>query len=254
MAKSLLTDVVVLLVVFIGVPVASGQQGNKPRLPSVLLIGDRVYQQFVLASVRDELKDQATVNLAVWPKDVLPNSTNMLQHLDLLLGISNAAGKEVPQDKRPTWDLIHFNAGFGDLIYCVPNLKSHRTLPHDLGGVVRTDPNQYEKNLVMLVQQLKEKAPNAKLVWGNTTPIRYSRNGYFKPGDEIAYNQIAQKVMIRHRVPINDLHNYAKSIIDMDKPGPRDLDPFYFDNKQLHPPVVDSIVRELGLKPKDRKK
>jgi len=245
----------VLMILFLALlPLtAFAQPQAKPEPPRVLIIGDRVYQQFVFNGTRDEIKGQAKVQLAAWPKEVLPSSTNMIEHLDQLLGLKDGSGNDVPQDKRPRWDLIHFNVGLGDLIYRVPNLKSHRTLPYDQGGVHRTDAKQYEKNLDTLVGLLKQKAPGAKIIWASTTPIRSSRDRYFKVGDEVEYNQIAQRVMSKHRIPINDMHAYARSIINMEKPAPRAMDPFFFDNKPLHHQAVDTIVRELGLKPIDRK-
>lgn len=226
-------------------------QQDKPVLPRVLIIGDTVYQQHVRGAAT-ELKDQAGVQFAKWPQATLPSSTNAIKHLDLLLGLTDAAGKAVPDEKQPSWDLIHLNVGLADLIYCMPNIKSHRVQPHNAGGVIRTNAEQYEKNLETLVRLLKQKAPKAKIVWASTTPIRHSREKLFKPGTEIEYNQIAERVMKTGSVPINDMYGYAKSGMDMDKPAGHGFDPFYFDKKPLHPPVVDMIVRELGLTPISR--
>lgn len=227
------------------------QQATPTPSLRVLIIGDSVYTQNTQGAA-GELKGQASIQYASWPKSVLPSSTNMIEHLDRLLGFKDAAGNNVPDDKRPVWDLIHFNAGLGDLIYCMPNIKSHRAQPHNLGGIIRTAPEQYETNLEKLVSQLKQKAPRAKLIWASTTPIRYSQQNLFKPGDEIKYNQIALQVMKRHGVVINDLHTYVTSLIDMKQPAARDLDPFYFDKQPLHQPVVDTIVRALNLAPIER--
>jgi hypothetical protein len=223
-------------------------QQDQLAFPKVLIIGDAVYSQFARDAV-NELKGQAGVQIASWPSGVLHSSTNMIEHLDLLLGIKNAAGNELPEDKRPSWDLIHLNVGLGDLIHCVPHLQSHRVLPRDLGGVPRTDPMQYEKNLDTIVRLLKQKAPQAKIVWASTTPIRQSRDGLFKPGDEVEYNQIAMREMQKHGIPINDMHGYVRTFLDMDKPAAHGADPFDFDKQPLHPPIVDVIVRELHLKP-----
>lgn len=247
MSKAICNSVLGLLMLFTAAPALAQPDAPQPT-PRVLIIGDSVYTQNTQGAAR-ELKGQASIHYAAWPKSVLPNSTNMIEYLDQLLGFKDATGNDVAEDKRPVWDLIHFNAGLGDLIYCVPGIKSHRTQPYDLGGVIRTDPKQYEQNLDILVSLLKQKAPHAKLVWASTTPIRYSQQNLFKPGDEIAYNQIAQRVMNKHRVPINDMYRYVSSIIDMEKPAPRDLDPFYFDKQPLHPPVVDAIIHSLDLVP-----
>mgnify|MGYP002622782977 CR=1 FL=1 len=221
-------------------------QQDKPALPHVLIIGDAIYRQHA-RGVLTELKEQANIQFANWPKAVLPNSTNAIEHIDLLLGLKDAAGNDVPEDKRPTWDLIHFNVGLGDLIYCVPHLQSHRVLPYTAGGVIRTDTRQYEQNLETLVRLLRQKAPTAKIVWASTTPIRHSRENVFKLGTEIEYNQIAARVMSKHGVPINDLYTYAKSLIDMDKPASHGVDPFFFDRKPLHPPIVEVVRATIGI-------
>lgn len=242
-------NLLMVLLVLACAPVFA-QQG-KPALPRVLILGDSVYAQHTRGAA-DELRGQSIVHIAPWPKAVLPSSTNLIEHLDLLLGIKNAAGKDVPEDKRPRWDLIHFNVGLADLIYCVPEIKSHRVLPFTAGGVLRTDAKQYEKNLHTLVRLIKQKAPKAKIVWASTTPIRHSRENVFKKGDEIMYNQIAEHVMKKHGIPINDMYGYVLSFMDMDKPAGHGFDPFYFDKRPLHPPIVDVIIRELSLKPINR--
>ena len=222
-------------------------QQNKPALPQVLIIGDMVYMQHARGTL-NELKGRASVKIASWPRSVLPSSTNMIEHLDQLLGLKDAAGKDVPEDKRPSWNLIHFNAGLGDLIHCVPNMNSHRVLPYTAGGVIRTDTKQYEMNLDTLVRLIRRKAPNAKIIWASTTPIRHSNTNVFKLGTEIEYNQVAVRVMKKHRVPINDMYNYVKDRIDMTKPAGFGFDPFHFDRQPLHPPIVAVVLKELKLR------
>jgi hypothetical protein len=229
----------VLLILLCG-PVYAQQ--HKPALPSILIIGDNVYQQFARGAA-GELKGFANVHIAKWPEFVLPSSTNAIEHIDLLLGLKDAAGKGVPEEKRPTWNLVHLNVGLGDLIYHVPNLKSHRVLSYDLGGVITTNPAQYEKNVEALIQLIRKKAPKARIVWASTTPIRSSSAKVFKPGSEVEYNQIAGRVMKKYCVPINDMHAYALGVMNMDKPASQD--PFFFDGKPIHPPIVETIAREL---------
>ena len=221
-------------------------QQDKPQLPNVLIIGDSVYQQHA-RGVLSELKSQANVQFANWPKSVLPNSANAVEDIDILLGFKDAAGNDVPADKRSNWDLIHFNVGLGDLVYCVPNIKSHRILSFQYGGVIRTDAKQYEQNLETLVRLLRQKAPDAKIVWASTTPIRHSRENVFKKGTEIEYNQIAEGVMEKHAVPINDMYNYVISFMDMDKPAGHGVDPFFFDRKPINEPIHKTIIQQLGL-------
>ena len=241
---STLRNILVVLLILVCGPMFAQQ--DKPQLPNVLIIGDSVYQQHA-RGVLTELKSQANVQFANWPKLVLPNSANAVEDIDLLLGLKDAAGNDVPADKRPNWDLIHFNVGLGDLIYCVPNIKSHRILSFDYGGVIRTDAKQYEQNLETLVRLLRQKAPGAKIVWASTTPIRHSRENVFKKGTEIEYNHIAERVMKKHGVPINDMYSYVISFMDMDKPAGHGVDPFFFDRKPIHEPIHKYIIQELGL-------
>ena len=241
---STLRNILVVLLILVCGPMFA-QQDERP-LPNVLIIGDSVYQQHA-RGVLTELKNQATVQFANWPKFVLPNSASAVEDIDSLLGLKDVAGNDVPAEKRPSWDLIHFNVGLGDLVYCVPNIKSHRILSFDYGGVIRTDAKQYEQNLETLVRLLRQKASGAKIVWASTTPIRHSRENVFKKGTEIAYNQIAERVMRKHGVPINDMYNYVISFMDMDKPAGHGVDPFFFDRKPIHEPIHKYIIQELGL-------
>jgi len=234
-----------LLMVLLAIAVwpASAQSQPQMKVPAVLVIGDAVYQQGQV--VKQELKANANVAIAAWPAHLLPNSTNAIEQIDLLLGFKDANGKDVPESKQTAWDLIHLNVGLGDLIYRVPNLKSHRSLPYDLGGVITTDAAQYEKNLDTLIQLIRKKSPKARIIWASTTPIRSSNAKFFKPSSEVEYNEIAVGVMKKHGVPINDMHAYAQGVMNMDKPASQD--PFFFDGKPIHPPIVETIARELNV-------
>ena len=229
---------------------ASAQTQPAKKLPAVLVIGDAMYQQAQM--VKQELKTSATVAFATWPAHVLPNSTNAIEQIDVLLGLKDANGKDVLESKQTTWDLIHLNVGLGDLIHRVPNLKSHRSLPYDLGGVITTDAAQYEKNLDTLIQLIRKKVPKAKIIWASTTPIRSSNAKFFKPGSEVEYNEIAARVMKKHGVPINPMHAYVKLIMNMDKPA--NQDPFFFDGKPIHSPIVETIARELKFPSRNQSK
>lgn len=218
---------------------------KEQSLPRVLIIGDSVYNQ-PSRSVGAELKGRVTVVYAAIPKDTVLNSATAIQHLDHLLGRFDRNGKPVPKKSWPTWDVIHINVGLGDLVYRAPDMKSFRLQPIHAGGVVSTKPQQYEKNLDVMITQLK--ATGARVVWASTTPIRYSRSNVFKLGSEVEYNKLAARVMKKHSVPISDMYTYAKSIMNMDKPASHGFDPFNFDKKPIHGQVVEIIARELKIK------
>lgn len=217
-------------------------------LPRVLIVGDSIAGMYS-SQVAKELKDKAKVETAWRPTHLVLNSSSVLEHLDQLLGRIDRNGKPVVQEKWPNWDLIHINVGLGDLVHRVPNLKSIRLLPISSGGVITTQPNQYEKNLDELIRQIKSKAPAAKIVWANTTPIRASRSNVFRLGSEGEYNAIAERVMKKHGVPINDLHTFVKHLINMDKPAGFGADPFHFDKKLIHMPIVRVIEEMFRLPP-----
>ena len=111
-------------------------------LPRVLIIGDAVANMYS-SQVAKDLNGKARVEAAWRPTHLVLNSSSVLEHLDQLLGRVDRNGKPVPQEKWPNWDLIHVNVGLGDLVHCVPNMKSMRLLPISAGGVIATQPEQY---------------------------------------------------------------------------------------------------------------
>ena len=196
-------------------------------LPRVLILGDGVYQE-PARRVASELKGRVEVVYATVQPGQVSTAETALKNLDTLLGTGS-------------WDLIHFNFGLGDLVYRAPAMESFRTMPKAAGGVRTTGGQQYEKNLRELVGRLK--ATGAELIWASTTPIRSSPTGIFDLGSEQQYNAISARVMAEYKIPINDMHAYVTSTIDMERPS--GSDPFTFDNKPLHPPIVRSILQYL---------
>lgn len=234
-----------ILIVLLALSSWSADAQDAP-LPRVLVIGDSVYSQNA-RSLGADLKGKASVVFATWPTDSVANSSTAIEYLDLLLGRMDRNGKPLPKDQWPTWDLIHVNVGLGDLIYCVPDIESFRVLPIHAGGVVATEPKQYEKNLDELMGKLK--ATGAKVIWASTTPIRHSRSNVFEMGSEVTYNAIAAKVMAKHGVATNDMYHFVKHLINMDKPAGHGADPFNFDKKPIHMPIVRVVEKAFGLKP-----
>ena len=200
-------------------------------LPRVLILGDSIYQQPARDAAK-ELKGRVEVVYATMQPGAVRNTTRALKNLDELLGDGH-------------WDVIHFNFGLGDLVYRAPNMKAFRVMARDAGGVRATSADQYEKNLIDIVIKLKE--TGAHLIWASTTPIRHSTSNVFEKGSELEYNAVAAKVMSDHKVPINDMYTYVKSLIDMERPASHGADPFFFDRKPLHPPIVRLISSKLKL-------
>lgn len=219
---------------------------EEPDLPRVLIIGDSTYSSHTrdLAKV---LKGKAEVVYAFWHPHEMVDTKTTLQLIDRHLGRIDRNGNPVDESKWPHWDLIHFNCGLGDLIHRAPGLSSLRVMPIHVGGIRNTSEKHYKENLEAIVQTLKRKVPNATLVWASTTPIRASVTQVFEVGSEIKYNRIAAEVMDNHQVPINDMYFFVKHLIDMDKPAGFGFDPFHFDKKPIHMPIVRIIEKTFAL-------
>ena len=153
-------------------------------LPRVLLIGDSISIGYTIP-VRTKLEGKANVHR---PLTNCGPTSSSLSKIDEWIG-----------DKK--WDVIHFNWGLHDLKYLGPkgeNLAdpkaedSHQQVP----------PEEYEKNLRILVEKLKK--TGAKLIWRNTTPVPPGARGRVV-GDSAKYNEIAAKVMEENDIPTNDL-------------------------------------------------
>lgn len=225
----------VRLLILLIVAGVSGPTADAQELPRVLILGDSVYRQPATEIART-LKDRCEVVLAEVPPGQVFNSGWALENIDTLLGDGD-------------WDLIHVNAGLGDLVCRAPAMKSFRILPHRAGGIRATSPQQYRENITQLISHLK--ATEARLVWATTTPIRSSATGVFEPGAEVEYNMIAADVMKQHGIPVNDMYRSVHDLIDMDRPAAHGQDPFSFDRKSIHEPIIGIIIRTLSLKPLD---
>jgi len=149
---------------------------DDPKLPRVLLIGDSISMGYTVP-VREKLAGKANVHR---PNANCGPTIRGLESLKAWLG----EGK---------WDVIHFNFGLHDV-------------RHMETGKNQVSPEDYEKNLTTLVEQLK--ATGAKLVWCSTTPVPEG-SSLRKPGDEVEYNKIAARVMEKAGIETDDLYHYA---------------------------------------------
>lgn len=214
--------------------VAAAQEKKKPQ---VLFLGDPVHQTIVQAAAK-ELGDQVSVQ---YPKGIqAENSGTALAKLEELLG-------------KNEWDIIYFNFGMGDLCYKDPSSSEFRIMCKNSGGVPVSTPEQYEQQLDSLVQRLK--TTKAKIIWGNTTPMvnihffPSFQHNRFEPNAEQAYNNIAARVMTKHKVPVIDLHSYV-----MAQFKPEDKHPAYSQYAKemekrghpLHAPLVQALRDAAG--------
>jgi acyl-CoA thioesterase-1 len=165
---------------------------DNPNLPRVMIIGDSISVGYT-DGVREELAGKANVYRV--QGNAGPSSSGV-QQVDKW--IASGTGR---------WDVIHFNFGLHDVKLGTGG-KDNRPYPTADGRQVPVD--DYERNLREIVAKLKR--TGATLVWGLTTPIPQGKlNPPRRPGDEITYNEIAQKVMVENGVVINDLHAAALS-------------------------------------------
>lgn len=165
---------------------------DNPTLPRVMIIGDSISVGYT-DGVRAELAGKANVYRV--QGNAGPSSSGV-QHIDEWIASGNGH-----------WDVIHFNFGLHDLKLGTGG-KDNRPYPTADGHQVPSD--EYERNLRQIVAKLKR--TGATLVWCSTTPIPQGKlDPPRRPGDELAYNQIARNVMIENGVTIDDLYAAARS-------------------------------------------
>ncbi|HSB12828.1 MAG TPA: SGNH/GDSL hydrolase family protein [Bryobacteraceae bacterium] len=162
---------------------------DDPRLPRVLLIGDSISIGYTLP-VRKMLEGKANVHRI--PENGGP-TINGVQKIDAWLGDGE-------------WDAIHFNWGLHDIKL-------------DANGVHQVPADSYERNLRELVKRMK--STGARLIWASTTPVPEGRLSPPRhPGDEVAFNAIALRVMKENGVVVDDLYSFAlPRLADIQQPA-----------------------------------
>ncbi|MGJ8656598.1 MAG: SGNH/GDSL hydrolase family protein [Akkermansiaceae bacterium] len=162
-------------------------------LPNVLIIGDSIsigYTKPVIA----ELKGLANVSRI---RENGGDTDRGLTKIDKWLG-------------QKKWDVIHFNWGLWDLCYRHPESKNQGNRDK-VRGMVTNSPEEYGEKLEKLVVRLEK--TGAKLIWASTTFVPEDELGRIV-GDDAKYNAVAEKIMERHGVMINDLHALSLMIKD----------------------------------------
>lgn len=177
---------------------------DDPSLPRVLLIGDSISIGYTVPT-RESLAGKVNVHR---PLENCAHTEKGLEKLDEWLGSKK-------------WDVIHFNWGLHDLKYV--DRKGNRVSPKS-GGKQLHSPERYAKNLEKLVLRLKK--TGAKLIWATTTPVPEGAEGRVK-GDAAKYNAVAEKIMRKHGVAINDLYGLVMPRLQ-DVQKPRNV---HFENK-----------------------
>ena len=145
---------------------------NKTDLPRVLMIGDSITMGY-FGGVENHLRGKAACARLATSKCICDPA--FLPEVELLL-------------KNYSFAVIHFNNGLHGYDY---------------------SNKQYAGAFAGLLRAFKTYAPQAKLVWANSTPTR-------KPSDLKQFNKtnslvnernlLAERIMETHRIPINNLN------------------------------------------------
>ena len=159
-------------------------------------------------AVRHALAGKVNVHRA--PANCGPTSTG-LKKLDVWLGDGH-------------WDLIHFNFGLHER---------------------KTPPADYEKRLEQIVERLE--ATGARLIWASTTPVSPG-TGDWTPGKVEELNAIAQRVMQRHAIVVDDLYATIKPAL-AEVQNPKDVHFTAAGYEKLGQQVAASIRAALKLSP-----
>ena len=170
-----------LLLLLFGCGLLLSGAGNK----RVLIIGDSIsigYTPYVTKA----LAGRAQV---VHNKGNAGASANGVENLQTWLG-------------NRKWDVIYFNFGLHDLCYRHPDspVQGHRD---KVNGTLTATLEECEQNLETIVTALQQ--TGAKVIFANTTYVPSQEAGrYAKDVDR--YNRVAERVMKRHGIPVDDLH------------------------------------------------
>jgi len=167
---------------------------NGTKLPRVLLIGDSITQGYS-SKVAEHLKGKASVARLTTSKSI--GDPALLAEVALVLD-------------QCRFDVVHFNNGL-----------------HGWGY----SESEYEEHFPELVATIRKHAPEAKLIWAVTTPLR-------KAGDLTvvaegtnrvkARNKIAEEFVAREGIAVDDLYGLVK-----DHPEYWSADGVHFNGKGI---------------------
>ncbi len=198
-------------------------------LPNVLILGDSISIGYT-RQVREGLKGKANV---IRPSDNCGDTRIGLAKIDKWLGDTK-------------WSVIHFNWGLWDLCYRNPKSteQGHRDKVH---GKLTVSLEDYEKNLETLVRRMER--TGAKLIWASTTVVPEGEAGHFA-GDDAKYNAVAERVMKKHRVMIDDLYAVTKAFSPNEFNGRGDVHYKPEASAKLAAQVVSKVEEALKDQPR----
>jgi len=146
-----------------------------PRLPDVLLVGDSIAKAYYPAAVK-ELAGKANCYLFATSASVgdprLPNQ--LAEYFSMI---------------RLKFAVVHFNNGM-----------------HGWGYTEQ----QYKEYFAELPDALRRGAPEAKLVWASTTPVRKDKPEAATNARIVARNEIAREFAANRQMPVDDQYSLMK--------------------------------------------
>ncbi len=156
--------------------------------PNIFLIGDSIRQGYC-ETVRSELEDVAEV---FYFKDNCRSSQYIIFNMKKWAGLfSDPSLVDIVQFNCGHWDISHWNG---------------HALP-------LTSEAEYERNLQIIIDQLRHFFPRARLVFATTSPMNPGgkMGTNVRTDEEIdRYNAIARGVMERNGIPINDVNAFVR--------------------------------------------
>ena len=178
---------------------------NQDQKPRVLLVGDSISGGFA-ARVEDQMADE--VYLGWYTTSKLIADPDFFSELEIIL-------------TRYDFAVIHANNGLHGWDY---------------------SEAEYEKSLREFVSFVQKHEPTAKIIWGSSTPLREKQQP-----EELSYrnlrvvrrNEIAEKIMGRSDIPINDLYELV-----IDHPEYYQTDGFHF-NSEGKSSLADQVTKEI---------
>ncbi|MGA1225628.1 MAG: SGNH/GDSL hydrolase family protein, partial [Phycisphaerales bacterium] len=158
-------------------------------LPRVLLLGDSIsmgYHGAVVAGLDDEA-------VVVRPKENCEGTTKGLKRIDAWLALEGGG-----------FDVVHFNFGLHDL----KRVKADGTNSNDPADGRQAEVDSYERQLRAIAEKIV--ASGARVVFATTTPVPDGGvRPHRDPGDVVAYNDAARRVMSGLGIELDELYAFA---------------------------------------------
>lgn len=198
--------------------------------PKILIIGDSISIGY-FPYMKEKLADKAVVGHN--PGNAQHSGTG-LQKIEEWLG-----------DEK--WDIIQCNWGLWDLCYRHPDSKVPGK-KDKVNGNVTFSLAEYEANLDAIITKLKTLS-DAKLIFVTTSYVPNSEPGRFQE-DAILYNEIAQKVMKKHSIQVNDIYDDSMHIHSKYGKGSNDVHYNAEGYEQLGELISQFLAIEIASLPK----